>query len=206
MHAQYIYGYQTEVMPIYVPSDIITLILTIAYIRQNCWKKIDDVFESIIKSKRIHIPWTHTKSTIDALEAGEDIPRGNRYATICKDIETGSLVLIPDGKKGLIVRITSGIKSGVFDTICMACTPRSCGHPNITECDMCRSSIVEAFNPSNSQKLLAHLKNGCLIEPFWSPYRDVEIIGEADYNGIDGRSMAGLDSAGKWQRYWRLKE
>jgi hypothetical protein len=47
---------------------------------------------------------------------------------------------------------------------------------------------------------------GNLIEPFWSLYREVEIVGEADYNGVDGRSMAGIDSAGKWTHFWKLRD
>ena len=192
-------------MPTYIPSDVVTDIHTIAYIRQNPWKKIDDVLESPIKSKRLHLPWTHTKSSVEVMEAGEIYrEKGARFVKITKDLDLGSLVLIPDGNKGLIVRITSDIKYGIFDTICVASKPKECGHPTVTECDTCRSSIVEAFNPSNLQKLLAHLRDGHIIEPVWSPYRDIEIIGDADYNGIDGRSMAGMNSAGTWSRYWSL--
>jgi hypothetical protein len=193
-------------MPTYAPSAVETAIKTDAYIRQNCWKKIDNVFHSPIKSKKLHIPWTHTKTTVDMMKSGEDIQRGARYANITKGLDIGSLVLIPDRNKGLIVRITSDIMYGVFDTICIACTPKTCGHPNVTECDICRSSIVEAFDPSDSEKLIGHLKLGHLIEPFWSPYREIEIVGDADYSGVDGRSMAGMDSAGKWPHYWRLVE
>ena len=192
-------------MPTYVPSNTETDTQTVAYIRQNPWKKIDNALESPIKSKRLHIPWTHTKTSVDVMEAGEIYrEKGARFVKISKDLDVGSLILIPEGKKGLIARITSNIKYGVFDTICVASKPKDCGHPTVTECDICRSSIVEAFNPSNVQKLLAHLRDGNIIEPFWSPYRDIEIVGDADYNGADGRSMAGMDSAGTWSRYWTL--
>jgi hypothetical protein len=193
----------------YILSLVLTGIQTVAYIRQNCWRKIDDIFESVIKSKRLHIPWAHTKSRVDMVINGEDIAlnnKGGRYVNIAKNLEVGSLVLIPDGKKGLIVRITSEIKADIFDSICIACRPRSCGHTHVTGCDGCRSSIVEVFNPSNVEKLVRHLKAGCLIEPFYSPYRDVEIVGEADFNGTDGRSVAGPDSAGNWPHYWAAVE
>ena len=94
-----------------------------------------------------------------------------------------------------------------MSSLCTAVTPRNCGHSVVRgghRCSECHDSVQENFNPSDAQKISSHLMNGHLIEPFWSLYRDVEIIGEADYNGIDGRSMAGPDSAGKWTRYWRL--
>lgn len=192
-------------MPTYVPSDVVTDIQTVAYIRQNPWKKIDDVLESPIVSKKLHIPWTHTRTSMDAMEAGIICrEKGARFVKISEDLAVGSLVLIPDGKKGLLARITSDIKYGTFDTICVASKPKDCGHPTVTECDTCRSSIVEAFNPSNVQKLLAHLRDGHIIEPFWSPYRDIDILGEADYNGVDGRSMATANSAGMMSLYWSL--
>ena len=192
-------------MPTYVPSDVVTDIQTVAYIRQNPWKKIDDVLESPIVSKKLHIPWTHTRTSMDAMEAGIICrEKGARFVKISEDLAVGSLVLIPDGKKGLLARITSDIKYGTFDTICVASKPKDCGHPTVTECDTCRSSIMEAFNPSNVQKLLAHLRDGHIIEPFWSPYRDIDILGEADYNGVDGRSMATANSAGMMSLYWSL--
>ena len=186
----------------YIPSPVATLIMTIAYIRQNCWRKIDDIFESVSKSKRLHIPWAHTKADVDF--GGASREKGARYANIAKNLEIGSLALIPDGKKGLIVRITSEVRSGAFDSLCIACEPRACGHVNVGDCEACRSSIVEVFNPSNAQKVLAHLRAARIIEPFWSLYRDIEIVGEADFNGVDGRSIAGPDSAGNWPRYWTL--
>jgi hypothetical protein len=42
------------------------------------------------------------------------------------------------------------------------------------------------------------------IEPFYSVYRDVTIVGEADYNGINGSTMARPDSAGRKVTHWRL--
>jgi hypothetical protein len=194
----------------HIPSDTPTDIQTTAYIRQNCNKKNDDVIGPVRISKKLHVPYAHTKQDIiDYSNNHNDYVNtnpGRRYIKIASELPNGSIILIPDGKKGLIVRMTSIVKSGIIESLCVASSPRTCGHPVIRDrhhCVTCADSIEEIFNPSDLQKISAHLKSGHLIEPFWSLYRDVEVIGEADYNGIDGRSFAGPDSAGKWSRYWR---
>jgi len=195
-------------MPRYIPSDVQTDMQTIAYVRQNCNKKNKDPLDTVLRANTIHIPWGHVKQDIiDYEQDPQAFCSSNIYANTCISLPIGSIVLIPDGKKGLIVRLTSDVKSGVMRSLCTAVTPRNCGHPVVRgrhRCIECHNSVQENFNPSDLQKISAHLNNGCNIEPFWSLYRDVEIIGDADYNGVDGRSMAGLDSVGKWSRYWRL--
>ena len=52
---------------------------------------------------------------------------------------------------------------------------------------------------------LENLKDGYIIEPFYSLYLDVEILGDADYNGKDGRKMAGMESVGNMEQYWSRK-
>jgi len=94
-----------------------------------------------------------------------------------------------------------------MSSLCTAVTPTDCGHSLVCggrRCKKCDISVQENFNPSDLQKISAHLKSGHLIKPFCSLYRDVEIIGDANYNGIHGLSLAGPDSAGKWSRYWSL--
>lgn len=192
----------------YTPSDVQTDTQTSAYIRQNCNKKNKDPLDTVLRGNSIHVPHAHVKQdTIDYEQDPEGFLSRTKYAKTCVELPIGSLILIPDGKRGLIVRLTSGVKSGVMSSLCTAVTPRNCGHSVVRgghRCSECHDSVQENFNPSDLQKISAHLKSGHLIEPFWSLYRDVEIIGEADYNGIDGRSMAGPDSAGKWSRYWSL--
>jgi hypothetical protein len=54
--------------------------------------------------------------------------------------------------------------------------------------------------------LLSHLLAGRTVEPFYTLYFDVEIVGDVDYNGVDGKSIAGMSSTGKWVRNWILRE
>jgi hypothetical protein len=195
-------------MPTYVPSDTETDIKTNAYIRQNCNSKNADPLNTVRRGNTIHVPWAHTKQDItEYQEDPEAFLKRTKYAKTCVELPIGSVILIPDRKKGLIVRLTSGVKTGIMSSLCTAVTHRICGHTLVIggrRCHECDASVQENFNPSDVQKISAHLKLGHLIQPFWSLYRDVEIIGDADYNGIDGRSLAGPDSAGKWSRYWKM--
>ena len=192
----------------YIPSDVQTDTQTVAYIRQNCNKKNKDPLDTVLRGNTIHVPWAHTKQDIiEYEEDSEEFLSRTKYAKTCIELPNGSVILIPDGKKGLIVRLISGVKTGIMSSLCTAVTTRNCGHLLVRgghRCNDCDTSIQENFNPSDVQKISSHLMSGHLIQPFWSLYRDVEIIGEADYNGIDGRSLAGPDSAGKWSRYWSL--
>ena len=195
-------------MPTYRPSDAVTPIQTNAFIRQNCNSKNSDPLGTVRRGNTIHIPWAHTKPDIDQYEQDPvNFLSGRKYAKICVDLPIGSVILIPDGNRGLIVRLTSGVKTGIMSSLCTAVTHRTCGHILVRggrTCDECDRSVQENFNPLDVQKISAHLNKGHLIQPFWSLYRDIEIIGDADYNGIDGRSLAGQDSAGKWSRYWEI--
>jgi hypothetical protein len=199
----------SRAMPTYIPSDTPTETKTVGYMRQNCNRKNKDPCGSVLRGKTAHIPWVHTKHDIEEYEQDPTFLQRTKYANIGAEFPVGSLVLIPDGKGGLIVRLTSEVKSGVMGSLCSAVSPRSCGHSLVRgkhRCVDCGQSVQEVFDPSDSQKVTAHLMKGHLIEPFWSIYREVEIVGEADYNGVDGRSMAGIDSAGKWTHFWKLRD
>ena len=127
------------------------------------------------------------------------------------ELPIGSKVLVPNGIKGLIVQFTSGTKAGVIDSLLIACSTRSCGHSNLCgghSCDSCDASVRGIFNVSDNEQLVKYVKDGCNFEPFWSLYRDVEIVAYADYNGIPWTSFAGpstsgaTDPHGKRMTYW----
>ena len=194
----------------YIPSNTPTSIKTEGYIRQNPYECVDDKLESVILSNKIHIPKIHGKDNVDYMNQNGGIispdVNGYSYAQIAKNFLNEELVHIPDGKKGLIVRLISSMKTGILNTLCIACTPRDCGHNHIRSCDTCRLSVKEIFNPSNTEKLLKYLKDGCIIEPFYCAYRDIEIVGKVNLDGVNASSISGQASAAKYKnvRYWTL--
>jgi len=198
-------------MPTYKPSDTVTDVQTVAYVRQNCHQVNADIVGGVKRSGVIHVPYAHTKQDVIDYKQDKDTfmkwCNGSQFINVATELPDGSLVLIPDGKKGLIVRLKSGVKTGYVKSFAVASNPRECGHPyNLggQRCKGCYDSIKEVFDPSDVKKMSTHLLNGCLIEPFEALYREVEVVGDADYNGVNGSSLAGPNSAGKWSRYWAL--
>jgi hypothetical protein len=199
-------------MPIYVPSDIPTELSSEVYIRQNPWKKIDNVINCVRRSNKIHIPFAHNKEAAEAFKNNPAsvltaVPEDHRaQVDLCTNLPIGTIVVVPNGSKGLLVRIQSAIKAGVQDTLCVAHSPRSCGHTHIRSgsfCTQCHDSVVEVFDSADVASLQRHLRVGHSFEPFYTLFFDVEILGEADYNGVDGRTIAGMSSVGRRTLYWK---
>jgi hypothetical protein len=184
---------------------------TVGYCRQNSWTKMYDPLDAVKVSKKIHIPWVHTKGDVDEYLADPanyaNNGPGSQFVNIIMNFPTDSLVLIPNGKHGLIVRIKSGVKAGIVESLAIACSTRTCGHSNVNgghKCVECDNSVKEVISSENTRDIVKHLKSRHILEPFWGLYRDVEVVAHADYNGTDGRSLAGPNSAGNWTHNWTV--
>ena len=197
-------------MSSFIPSSTPTEFESIAFIRQNASKKTTDILEIVCNSKKIHIPHLHNKTKYDSYNENSETMfskpfHNNIYAKIAMDLPTGSIIIIPNVNKGLLVRIISSVNSGVIESLCCACSPRECGHSYVSsDCEMCQESIQEIFDSSNITILHKHMKNGNILEPFYTLYRDIEICGDVDYNGTDGRKIATVGSSGKMRQFWSL--
>ena len=198
-------------MPTYIPSDTPTAMKSSGYVRQNPWEKLADKFDSVKNSNKLHMPWGHTIDHVelfsrDPLAPFDSSLQGGSYRKVFYDFALDSVVLIPNGKSGLLVRIKSPVKAGKIETLCVACSDRTCGHRNkISSCDLCRQSVQEVFNPSDKEQIIGHLSKGHIIEPFYTLYRDVEIVGDADYNGVDWKTLASINAVGSRTKFWALK-
>ena len=199
-------------MEVYTPSDVPTDVQSIGYVRQNPWRCLtDDGYENVRISKKIHIPWSHTKNGVEEFRADPEKfiteSRGAKYIQRCLAFPIGSTVLIPNGRQGILVRIVSEVKAGIIDTLYVTRVERVCHHTitNSGECLACHNSVSGVYKYSDSLGLQENLKDGYIIEPFYSLYLDVEILGDADYNGKDGRKMAGMESVGNMEQYWSRK-
>jgi len=169
-------------MLVFIPSSDPTILKSVGCIYQNAWNKTTSILDIIRKTNKIFIPYIHTNEDITNYEKNpEDI---HKYSKIAIDFPINSMILIPNGKKGLLVRITSPVYSGNIDYLCISCSPRKCGHTFVSHCEICKDSIKEVFDSSNMNKIHNNLKNNNIIEPFYALYRHVEIIGDVDFNGI----------------------
>lgn len=181
---------------------------SVAYVRQNPYAKMKDILGAVEKSKKVHIPWAHSYGDVELFRNEHDI-RNERYAKKVVGLPVDSLVLIPDGKKGLLVRLTSETKTGVIEDLCVASREKTCEHkgmPIRSGCNGCRDAICSVFCSDDLESLQKWLREGCTITPFWSLYRECELVGTASWEDTDGRSVAGPDSFGNWKHKWHLRD
>jgi hypothetical protein len=200
--------------PTYIPSETPSDITSTAYIRQNPWEKIYDILESVKVSNKLHIPYAHHRDTVHAFQTERttflrSIPEKHRSPvdTFTK-LPIGTIVLVPNGVKGLLVKLKSEIKGGILDSLCLVCSPRTCGHIYVHHgglCHPCHDSVRDVPDSRYAVKLRAHLAAGYLIEPFYSLYFDVEVLGHVDYNGTNGSKIAQPASMAQKVNYWKLR-
>ena len=201
--------------PTYVPSETPTEITSIAFVRQNPWTEIYDVLDCVRKSCCLQIPFTHVKETVDAFESDRTtflttVPEKHRWkVSSCMRFALGSIVIVPNGNRGILVRIRSEVKAGILDSLYIACSARGCSHKRLshgTFCESCHESVWYIGDSADIPTFKSKLRKGLLIEPFYTLFYNVEIIGDADYSSIDGRSVVGPCSVGERTRYWKVRE
>jgi len=173
-----------------------------AYIRQNAWRKIAKPLDAVKTSLCIHVPHAHTKQDVDDFRTNP-ASLTHAHARLVLSIPIGCTVLIPNGSVGLLVRFTSGALAGTIDSLKIASNRKTCGHTEILKsCAECLDSIDRVLSSPSEAVIQQRVQQGQTVEPFWSIYRTVEIVGDVDYNGVNGRTMAGMDSAGRWEHFW----
>ena len=203
-----------SILPIYIPSKIPVDITSSAYVRQNPWERIYDVINCVRISNQLQIPFTHVKETVDAFKSDPTtfmttIPeKHHSQVKMCMRLSVGTIIIVPNKKKGLLVRIKSEVKSGILDSLYIACNPRNCYHihlQNATSCEYCNQSIRYIGNTTDIHTFQSKLRDGYLIEPLYSLFYDVDILGDADYTGVDGRKIGGMSSVGERIRFWKVR-
>ena len=172
-----------------------------------------NVHDCVRQSRAIHLPFAHVKETADAFKYDPasvltTIPEKHRsQVDACMRLKEGDIINVPNGKCGLLVRITSPLQSGILDTLCIACKPRDCGHAYLRHgayCAMCHESVLEVFDSTNTYTYRRYLREGAILEPFYTLFFEVDVLGVANYNGVDGRTIAGISASGASNRFWRL--
>jgi hypothetical protein len=182
------------------------------YVRQNPWKKSENVFEGVWLTRSLHVPHAHSRSACIAyLENPQEFcEQASRYARLVMDAPEWTIVLVPNGGAGLLVRIRSEVSCGHLSNIVIATQMgiRTCGHQFAEcggSCEACDYSILEVLHSNNTRALQSYLSQGHHIEPFYTLYRKVQILGRAAYHNEDGRRFAGPASAGTQNLFWKRR-
>jgi hypothetical protein len=194
----------------YEESDLTTTL----YVRQNPWKKSENVFEGVWLSRAIHIPHAHSRSAcIVYLENQQQfLEQASHYSRLVMAAPDWTIALVPNGGAGLLVRIRGDVTCGSLPTMAIAsqmALRSECGHlfpeaGNI--CAACDSSVLEVLRITNVQRIQYHISSGHTIEPFYTLYRNVQILGRAAYHNQDGRRFARPASAGTQNLFWKRRD
>ncbi len=173
---------------------------SIAYVRQNAWKKeVSQRSPAIVGL--LSLPYAHTKRDVEEYRRTSTIRESQ--AKLVADLPTGSLVFIPDGRDGSLVRLVSEVKTGILP-LKLVRRERTCGH-SYTEasstCEACGNSVVCVGDMEDP------LGQGYILEPFYSLYRECDIVGRIKIPPTwDLRTLASQNVAGKKTLFWKRVE
>ena len=183
-------------------------------IRQNCWQHCDNPINMIKNTLKIHVPWAHTKYQTDLYT--KDFKKFRETAknysiNALNTLKKDTIGIMEGFGRGLIIKIVSDIKAGIMKDICIVRKSRSCEH-NYTQsvndigdmkgCEECHKSVVSVILVNDTKGMQNAFSKGYIIEPFYSPHYDVEILGEVDYD-VHKKTIVPISSFCKANRYFR---
>jgi hypothetical protein len=160
------------------------------FLRQNAWGKMDNHIETIKSTQIVHCPWGHYLKDIEDYTAN---PNGfdKKFAKTFTQFPTSSLLIIGEAKKNkaLLVRLTSQPLTGTLEHYIIIRKQRTCGHSHTQAsaiCMECSESVVKVYLRAEvtKEKLMEHMLEGCVAEPFYSIYRRVGVIGEINLDSL----------------------
>ncbi len=185
----------------YAPSETPTDIQSVAYIRQNPWKKCPNGV-LLLRNNKLHLPWAHDYNAVRRFQENGEVVE--RWSKVVAELPVNCVAYIPGEYWGCLVRIKSEVKAGLVPNVYVVRDAKTCQHPYIIgACDVCKGSILEVTNGDP----LPHLEKGHILEPFWSLYREIEVMGNVQYNRtVKKGDLARVDSAGLKHQYWTLQE
>lgn len=199
-----------------VSSTTPTLIKTIAYVRQNAWGKASVWAKNytVLTSKKLTAPYGHTRSQYKQFRKNRYIEHHSTREFDAMSI--GSYVYLPPEERGggntaYILLLTSATIAGKHPDLVIVTRPRTCGHkhtrPSHEEahdsCMACGESVVAVVNKNETEALETYRSQGCLIESFYTLYREIEVVGQFDVSGLDKRSFASHPAFGKHSKHWK---
>ncbi len=183
----------------YHPTDIQHADITsTAYVRQNPWRAQTKKWECL-QTGILSIPHAHDKMAVDRFREDGTVPEGQ--ARQMAEFPLGTVVYVPDGRGGVLVRIVSEVKAGILPALCIVREARECDHTftSATQaCGACSNSVISV----SDSPLREALDQGYLIEPFYSLYRECEPVAYCKIPTQDLRHFAGSNSVGKTTTHW----
>ncbi len=185
-----------ESLPVFHPSAEPTAYQSVAYVRQNAWQKTRNFLDLVLQTKKIHAPHGHQKKDVTLWDTEKSIT--SQYAMTLHSLENGNVVLIPNGNHGLLVRIKSSTKAGmILGAVIVLRETATLGAESYTDED-----VVAIVSSNDTETIAKFIEKGKKITAMYSLYRDIEVVGRVNYNGVNGLALAGMNSSGLRKQYW----
>ena len=189
---------------VYKPSDEPADLESIAHVRQNAWKKEEEPKACGIFGL-LALPYAHTKSAVDEFNRSGRIPEGCPKQVA--SLPLGSIVYVPEGnesRKGILVRLVSEVKAGILPQIIVR-KARTCQH-SYTEATKVCEQCSESVKTVTCTDIFPYLRQGYILEPYYSLYRDCDYIADVLIEEGNLNSFAAVNSSQKKTLYWKRFE
>lgn len=163
--------------------------------RQNPWQKLNNSIKLVKDTKKVHTPWGHTQSQVTLYSQNKEnyLSKCHKFTKNSLQLKVGDVGIVEgDGGVAIVVKITSSPKCGVMDEIVIARSERSCNHHYTQQghdvgdskgCTICSDSVKAVIRSNDIKEIQKAIQKGYIIEPFYSMYFDIEVLGKVDFNG-----------------------
>ena len=150
--------------------------------RNNQWRKAENVFETIKYTKKIISPWGHCKNTNKLFEEGKF--NNEKFSNIfINDLNINDYICMFDRKYdyALILKITSNPIAEKIKEIIILRNNKCVHKPTISDCKNCSDSIELVFTDKyfeeNNKIFKKYLNEDYNFENMYAIYRNIEIVG-----------------------------
>ena len=156
------------------------------FVRQNAWGKTPHSLQTVKETGVLHCPWGHTQQDVNEyLASPADFSK--KYAHMFVEFDVGSKLLVAEAgcPEVLLVELAGPTQTGRIPHYAIVRTERPCNH-SLTQpgrschngCPHCEDSVQQVVR--TNMPLADCLREGCIIEPFYSIWRSVKVLGSID--------------------------
>jgi len=182
-------GYSFDYIKLPKPKQEEKKVIIKCKMRNNQYGKHNNVFDTIIYTKKLICPWGHWKDSNELFNEGKF--RDEKFSNIfinylsCED-----LVCIFDRKYdyGLIVKIISEPITEKLKEIIIVRNNKCYHKPMLSNCNKCNESVelilTDKYYKDNYQDFIKYINEDYQFENMYAIIRRVEIIGKINDNSI----------------------
>jgi hypothetical protein len=167
--------------PIVNPAD--ADIVTHHYVRQNPWSTGTYTLDHVLQSQKLHIPFAHSADYVAQFAANPLKVALPRESNLLMSLPVGTSLVCAGKKQAILVRLNGQTTAGHCSPLYITSEPK------------------RFLTPYNQAEICVAMDQGLTLTPFYSLYRDIEVIGQI-VNVPDWRCIAQMGSSGHCTTYF----